>query len=69
MEWALGLLLGLGAVSVEQRDLKKGSSCAVNCAFGIHADAAALLAFSAQLASVVILIKKELGIMARGFGG
>lgn len=69
MELALGLLLGLGIIILEQRDSKRGFSCAVNRAFGVYADAAALLTFSVQFASVVILIKKDFGISAKDFGG
>jgi hypothetical protein len=69
MELALGLLLGLGTIVLEQRDSKRGFPCAVNRAFGVYADAAALLTFSVRFASAIILIKMDFGISAKDFGG
>jgi hypothetical protein len=69
MELALGLLLGLGTIILEQRDSKRGFPCAVNRAFGVYADAATLLTFSVQFASAIILIKMDFGISAKDFGG
>jgi hypothetical protein len=69
MEVFLGLLLGIGIIYMKHSDEKKSVSCAVHHAFGVYADAAILLTFSVQLASVVILIKKDFGISANDFGG
>ena len=69
MELFLGVLLGIGVIYLKRDDSKKSVSGAVHRAFGVYADAAALLTFSVQLASVVILIKKDFGISAQDFGG
>jgi hypothetical protein len=69
MELMFGLLLGLGIIYLEHRESRKSFSCAVHRAFGVYADAATLLTFSVQLASVIILIKKDFGISAKDFGG
>ena len=61
MELFLGVLLGIGVIYLKRDDSKKSVSGAVHRAFGVYADAAALLTFSVQLASVVILIKKDFG--------
>lgn len=69
MEVFLGLLLGIGIVYWKQSDEKRSVSCAVHRAFGVYADASILLTFSVQLASVVILVRKDFGINANDFGG
>src|SRR6266480_4808809 len=69
MELVLGVVLGIGIIYLKPSDSKKSASCAVHRAFGVFADAALLLTFSVQLASVVILIKKDFGISAKDFGG
>jgi hypothetical protein len=69
MELFLGVLLGIGIIYLKHSDSKKSVSCAVHRAFGVFTDAAILLTFSVQLASVVILIKKDFGISAKDFGG
>jgi len=69
MELFLGVLLGIGVIYLKRDDSKKSVSGAVHRAFGVYAVAAALLTFSVQLASVVILIKKDFGISAQDFGG
>ena len=69
MELFFGVLLGIGIIHLKRSDSKKSVSCAVHRAFGVFADAAILFTFSVQLASVVILIKKDFGISAKDFGG
>ena len=69
MELFFGLLLSIGIIYLKRSDSTKSVSCAVHRAFGVYADAAILLTFSVQLASMIILIKKDFGISARDFGG
>jgi hypothetical protein len=64
-----GLLLGIGIIYLKDSDSRKSVSCAVHRAFSVYADAAILLTFSVQFASVVTLIKKDFGISAQGLGG
>ena len=68
MELCLGLLLGIGVINLKNTASRKSFSCAIHRAFLVYADAAILLTFSIQLASVIILIKKDFGISAKDFG-
>jgi hypothetical protein len=69
MELFLDVLLGIGIVYLTRDGSKKKVSNAVHRAFGVYANAATLVTFSVQLASVVILVKKDFGISAQDFGG
>ena len=69
LELFFGLLLGIGVIYLNKVDSRKSFSCAVHRAFLVYADAAILLTFSVQLASIIILIKKDFGISAKDLGG
>lgn len=68
MELSLGILLSIGVLFI-QPSPEKGFNRSIHQAFHTYADAAVIFTFSIQLASVIILARRDFGVSAQGLGG
>jgi hypothetical protein len=68
MELSLAIVLSTGVLFV-QPSSEKGFQRSIHRAFHTYADAAIVFTFSIQLASLIILAKKDFGVSAQGLGG